>query len=116
MPQFIVLTPLRHNAKVYSPGAAVDMTQQQAAALIRAAAIAEKPFSQTEVKTANKELKKAEETDLSKAINELDVKDKSLWMKDGRPRTEALIAIVGYRITAKERDINWQQWKEENRP
>jgi hypothetical protein len=116
MPQFNVLTPLRHNGKLYSPGAVVEMTQQQAAALLGAAAITLETVSQKETLPVFNEQKPAVETALSNAISGLEKTDQSLWMKDGRPRTEALSATVGHRITAKQRDQAWQQWIEENRP
>jgi hypothetical protein len=116
MPQFNVLTPLRHNGEFYSLGAVVEMTQKQAAALLRAAAIVEKPVSQNNFKLVSDNPKANVEMDLSKAISGLDLTDHSLWMKDGRPRTQALAAIVGHRVSAIIRDQLWQQWIEENSP
>ncbi|MBF0445036.1 MAG: hypothetical protein HQL68_05560 [Magnetococcales bacterium] len=116
MPQYNVLSPLRHNGEIFLPGAVVEMTQQQAAALLWAAAIEEKSVSKKEITLVSEDPKQAVETDINKAIRGLDVKDQSLWLKNGRPRTETLAAIVGRRVSANERDQIWQQWMEENSP
>jgi hypothetical protein len=120
MPQFNVLTPLHHNGEIYSPGAVVEMTQQQAAALLRAAAINEKSVSQKDAKLVSNNPKAKVETEfesnLGKTIRELDLTDPSLWMKDGRPRTQVLSSIFGRHVSAKERDQIWQKRIEENRP
>lgn len=47
--------------------------------------------------------------DLVAAIGQLDPEDPSLWMKDGRPKTEAL-TVVGA-VTAAERDAAWEAYK-----
>ncbi|MBF0380689.1 MAG: hypothetical protein HQL69_06710 [Magnetococcales bacterium] len=113
MAQFNVLTPLRHNGRSYCPGAVVEMTQQQAAALLRVAAIGETTVLQNG-QSSPKNNKPNVDDDLITAINKLDSGDGSLWMKDGRPRTESLAALLGRRVSADERDKSWQQWQKEN--
>ncbi|MBF0358947.1 MAG: hypothetical protein HQL70_10095 [Magnetococcales bacterium] len=101
MLRFKVLTPLRHNGISYMPGAVVEMTAKQAAALFGAVAI-------------NKQ--SASKTGFADTISRLNPADQSQWRRDGLPRTEALSAVAGRRVSAKERDRLWQQWTKENSP
>lgn len=41
------------------------------------------------------------------AIRQLDAADVSLWLKDGRPKTEAVSAVAGFAVSAAERDTAW---------
>jgi len=42
--------------------------------------------------------------DILDAMQQLDTSDVTMWMKDGRPKTEALETFLAYKITAVERD------------
>jgi hypothetical protein len=113
MPLFTVLTPLNHNGHHYAPGAVVAVAEQQAAALLRVAALDHPPLYGTGIKFCAESLEPAVETTLATAIPRLNPTDPSQWTRDGRPRTEALAAIIGRRVSANERNRIWRQWLKE---
>lgn len=41
------------------------------------------------------------------AMRQLDTADATLWLKDGRPKTEAVSAVAGFAVSAAERDAAW---------
>ena len=45
--------------------------------------------------------------EIQNSIGLLDTTNSDLWLKDGRPNTAAIIAIVGWNVTAAERDAAW---------
>lgn len=43
------------------------------------------------------------------AIGLLDTADAALWLKNGAPKTEAIAEVIGWQLSAKERDAAWAQ-------
>lgn len=41
------------------------------------------------------------------AIGQMDKENADLWLKDGKPSTEAIVLITGFAITADERNAAW---------
>lgn len=46
---------------------------------------------------------------ITAAIGQLDPNDPDLFLKDGKPKIEAIAAITGWLVSAKERDAAWEQ-------
>ncbi len=113
MPQYTVLTPLRHDGRRYEPGAVVYVTTRQAAALLRIAALSETPLCGVGEEDSDTRSEPAATISIATAIPRLDPTDPSLWTRDGRPRTETLSSLLGRRVSARERDQSWQRWMKE---
>lgn len=47
------------------------------------------------------------------AIAKLDPEDKTLWTSDGRPQVSALTAVVGEDVSAKDRNIAWGEYQDQ---
>lgn len=113
MPNYLVLTPLRHDGFLSLPGSQVTLTAGQAAPLLKVAALEDIPLGKGDDESMVGGIAGAVIPELVTAIPLLDVADSRQWTRDGRPRTELLAAIIGRRVSATERDTVWQQWIEE---
>lgn len=107
-----VILPLDHDNRRYEPGkqvelddAVIDVPALIALGVIGAAvaAAAPAPASGASKPVDSAELMAA----LTAAIGQLDPNNLDLWLKDGKPSTEAIAAVTGYPITAAERDAAW---------
>ncbi|MBF0448583.1 MAG: hypothetical protein HQL67_10305 [Magnetococcales bacterium] len=115
MPTFTVCTPLQHNGHRYEPGTAVELTLEQGATLVSVGVVEQGFCCGAGESFFDEQLEQAIEIPLALAISRLDPVNPSLWRRDGRPRTEALAAIVGRRVSALERDQIWQYWTKEQK-
>ena len=89
---------LDNGREIFSPGASIDIEDDEAARLIKAGKVREaKPPLHVVVDL----------DDIVEAIGGLDPDDMELWTKTNKPKTEVLSAILEKEITAKERDAAW---------
>ncbi len=112
--EYTVLSPLRRNGKDYQPGESVELEPDTASTLrlVAIKVVKVKPAAVVPIKTPEtppKSEQKPEGDALRAAIREaaasLDKADKALWMADGKtPQVTAIEAVLGYGITAAERD------------
>lgn len=106
MDRYDVLSPIKVKGKRIPAGRSLAIDDDQAKALLAYGVIA--PASgdlpEADVPEAGSDF-----DNLVAAIGLLDKDDPSLWMKDGRPKTEAL-TVVGA-VTAAERDAAWEAYK-----
>lgn len=104
---YSVLTAVDHDNQRYEIGAGIDLDDQQAAPLLAVSAIepaaaANAPPAVTAPEDASERL-----AAISTAIGQLDPANTDLWLKDGRPKADAIVAVLGWPVTAAERDAAW---------
>lgn len=91
---YSVLSPVNFNNKRYEVDATLELDDEHAEGLLRVAAIA-----------ASAQPLRAEQ--IANAIAALDTEDGKLWLKDGKPSTEAIAAITGFAVSGAERNEAW---------
>lgn len=101
MPKYPVKQPLKFDGDNYADGDSVEMSKEQAQGLIDVNVIgqATKPAKPT---------KPEDQATLAAAIvaavESMDKADDSLRTADGTPKVESLATILGYTVSAAERD------------
>jgi len=107
MPKYPVKQPLKYDGDNFSDGDLVDMSKEQAQGLIDAGVIGQA----TKPAKANKPAKPTKPEDqgaltaaIVAAVESMDKEDQSLRTGDGTPKVEALSTILGYTVSAAERD------------
>jgi hypothetical protein len=100
-----VKNAIDHDGKRFDAGEFIDLEDGHAEPLKTVNAIGEpqaasKPASVVPVGDDKAEAIKA-------AIATLDANNTDAWMGDGKPKTEAIGAITGWKVTAAERDAAW---------
>jgi hypothetical protein len=102
--QYAVKTVVDHDNKRYEIGSTIDLDDEQAESLLALKAI-EGPTGDAElqVPTDAKERLAAIVT----AIGKIDLNNTDLWLKDGKPASEAIAAVLGWSVTAAERNAAW---------
>lgn len=104
---YSVLTAVDHDNQRYETDSVIDLDDQQAAPLLAVAAIeptaaASAPAGVTAPEDASERL-----AAISTAIGQLDPANTGLWLKDGKPKTDAIVALLGWPVSAAERDAAW---------
>lgn len=98
-----VESPVRHDGQDYLVGATIDLEDKEATGLLDVKAIS---LSSGSSKANTAPADEAERiAAIVAAIEQLDVNDKSLWAKNGTPKTEAIAAITGWPVSAADRDM-----------
>lgn len=101
--------PLDLDNKRYEPGQTVEIDDEHIEALLGVGAIEgpiDAPKTAAPVNTGPTD-SKVRMASLSAAIASLDPNNTDLWLKDGKPSTEAVAAAVGFAVSATERDAAW---------
>lgn len=99
MASYKVLNPIKTEHGIVREGY-VEIADGEVAELRRLGVIGEQEPVATQAVSANSDLIQA-------AIRQLDAADTTLWLKDGRPKTEAVSAVAGFAVSAAERDAAW---------
>lgn len=100
-----VLNPIRFNGRDYPVGSSIDLEETEVADLLGAAAIEDSP---TEIAAPTAPADEAARTAaVVAAIGQLDTANPGQWLKDGKPKTDALSAITGWPVSATDRDAAW---------
>lgn len=109
--KYPVLLPLDHDNRRYEPGKKVELDDVTAdvAALIKLGVIGEAVAAVSAQAAGNTKPTVAAElmSALTAAIGQLDPNNTDLWLKDGKPSTEAIAAVTGFAVTAEERNAAW---------
>lgn len=84
----------------YEVGALIALDDEHAAGLLKVRAI-----EPGDVELVDDE--QARQDAIIAAINELDKDNAEAWQKDGKPKLDAIAAIIGNAITAVERNNAW---------
>lgn len=106
--QYIVKSAVEHDNQRHEPGSTIVLDEKAAEALLTVNAVeidAGAPAIEDDVVVPTN----AEErlTAITTAIGQLDPNDQDLWLKDGRPSGEAIAAVLGWTVTAAERNAAW---------
>ncbi|MEW6314134.1 MAG: hypothetical protein AB1513_08870 [Pseudomonadota bacterium] len=103
-----VATAVEHDGKRYESGSKLALDDAAAAPLLAVLAIKDSvgtaPAPSGNVPPADEQERLAAVT---AAIAGLDPANADLWLKDGRPKTEAIAAVTGWQVSAAERDAAW---------
>lgn len=98
MKDYTVLSPLRDADGIHKPGETVSLSDKDAEELIEIGVV-------QAAQVANAVDRQAETI---AAIGKLDKENPDLWLKDGKPDTNAIAEITGWPITAGERNAAWE--------
>lgn len=111
----IALTPIKYAGKYVKELASFEVDEDDVPSLLADGLVA---FSEMSLPPERSALsvsssKNQRTMDLMEAIESLDKDDKSLWTRDGKPKTEAIEALEGvnYSVTATLRDDIWNDMK-----
>lgn len=102
-----VLSPVDHDNQRIEPGAMIDLEDQAAAPLLTAQVI-ELAVGQAAAATVPTDPAERQAAIVT-AIGQLNPGDAALFTGAGVPKTEAIAAITGWPVSAKERDAAWAQ-------
>ncbi|MBF0370982.1 MAG: hypothetical protein HQL52_16155 [Magnetococcales bacterium] len=103
MADFLVITPLRRDGTLHPSGTVIEMDPTQAAELLATGVLKAPPVRAAEGSDHTAE------TPVSAAISRLDPDNPSHWTRDGKPRIEALSAILGRSVSGGERNKAWRR-------
>ena len=109
MSKYKVEFPVIHKKKKYMPGEPVKMDEDLAKPLLQKKVLS--PW--VEPTTANKTSGEITEEAIVAAIATLDAMNATLWTGDDKPKTEALEAVLGGKVSAKERNAAWDRYQKE---
>ncbi|MEI7456563.1 MAG: hypothetical protein WCK93_07525 [Nitrosomonadales bacterium] len=104
-----VRSPLDLDNNRYEIGELVDIDDKQVESLLLVAVVegpVDTPKAVAPVATGPAD-SKVRMASLSAAISSLDPNNQDLWLKDGKPSTEAVAAAVGFAVSSTERDAAW---------
>ena len=98
--RYQVLSEVHCDQVAYLPGEPIELDEAHATPLLEAGAIAPPEGA------CGHGLE-----EVQAAIGGLDRDDPGLWTKGGKPRTEALEAVLGRNVDSAERDAAWASWQ-----
>ena len=102
MKTYTILSPFRDADGNHKPGDAdIQLSDADAKELLEIDVIQE---LQSSVPTDSAERQSA----IIEAIGKLDTEDADLWLRDGKPDVGALVEILGWPVTAAERNAAWE--------
>ena len=97
MEKFEVVSPVKHDGVLYRIGEFIEGQLEHLEELLHIGSLKVAPDADPQ---ARLEAVKA-------AIVQIDPANLDLWLKDGKPATEALAAITAGPVSAAERDADW---------
>ncbi len=105
--------PIRHNGKDFAPGDTLELSDADAAGLIAAGAIVPAREAPVTAPAPDDPATRAatRAATLAAALTQLDPDNAEQWLKDGRPKSDALAVYAGFPVSAAERDAAWEQFK-----
>ena len=106
-----VNSPLKHDGVLFQAGDTIDLDAEEDAAVIEhlTASGTITPHAVPDVAAIPMERQAA----IVAGIGNLDPEDAVLWSRNGAPRVDALEAVLGYDITADERNHAWEAYQAE---
>lgn len=97
--KYELLEPVRFCGEDFSFGQTIDLEERDAAPLLALKAIAPVGRAGDAERLAT----------IVAAITQLDPGNAEQWLKDGRPKSDALAVYTGFLLSAAERDAAWEQ-------
>ena len=105
---YTVRLAVEHDNVRTEAGGTINLTDEDAAPLLEVNAIQDTGTTAQSLIPATAPTDPALRlTAITEAISFIDVNNTDLWLKDGKPSTDAVIAVTGWPITALERDEAW---------
>lgn len=104
MPKYIVKSPVKLADGIRQEGETIELDEPSAAELIALGAV-------EAVKDAAPDPAERAAV-IQAAIANLDKENPENWLKDSRPVVNALSAVLGFTVSAAERDAAWQSIQE----
>lgn len=98
--------PIRHNGQDYESGDTIVLTDKEAVDLIAVQAINPNPLRDAPTSGGSNNPAKRQD-EIVAAISKLDKANPDLWLADGRPNTVAIKDVLGWAVTADERNAAW---------
>lgn len=100
MEKFEVVSPVKHDGVLYRVGEFIEGELERFKEMLHIGSVKISDSTPPADPQARIEAVKT-------AIGQLDVANPDLWLKDGKPATEAIAAITGGPVSAAERDEAW---------
>lgn len=101
-----VQNPIKYNGKEFAVGDQLDLDDEDAVGLLEVKAI------EPSTAPSNAPVVPADEAGriatIVAAITQLDPGNAEQWLKDGRPKSDALAVYTGFPLSAAERDAAWE--------
>lgn len=97
--EYDVLEPVRYDGKDYGLGQTISLNDRDAAPLLAAGVVAPAAQAGGAERLAV----------IVAALTQLDPGNAEQWLKDGRPKSDALAVYAGFPVSAAERDAAWEQ-------
>lgn len=98
--RYKILSPVDHNKKRYEIDSIVELDDHDAEGLLKVGAI-----EPSDIELVDDD--QVRQDTIVAAINQLDKDNAEAWQKDGKPKVDAIVAIVGSTITVVERNNAW---------
>lgn len=103
---FKVIEPVLHDGNFYAVDSEIELSDKEAKPLLDIGAIAGGAALKVTAPEGDEK-----SSAIKEAIAKLDAGVEANWLKDGKPKTEAIAAITGWPVSAAERDAAWEQVK-----
>ena len=103
MNQYTVLSPFKDADGIHKPGETVSLADKDAAELLEIGSIEAAPVAAQAAVLSAADC----QTAIIAAIAQMDKANIDLWLKDGKPDTNAIAEITGWPVTATERNTAW---------
>ena len=105
---YLILSPVEHDDVRYEIGASVLLSDADAAGLLAVSAVALDASGPAVADAPVVPMDAGErQTAIIAAIGQLDPANNDLWLKDGKPSSDAIAAITGWPLSATERNSAW---------
>lgn len=114
MKDYTVLSPFKNGDGTHIPGDIVSLSDADAAELIAVGAVGANLVTTSQLDTPTDPALRIEA--IVSAIGKLDAANSDLWLRDGKPSIEAIVAILGWQIAAAERNGAWESMQASQTP
>jgi hypothetical protein len=101
--RYTVLSPIRFDGKDYPIGAPIDLEDTEAEGLHEGAVDGAEEIAPLSAPADEAERVAA----VVAAIAQMDTANPGQWLRDGKPKADALSVLTGWPVTAADRDAAW---------
>jgi hypothetical protein len=102
--QYTVLNAVDHDNRRYEAGNTIDLEDTESQVLLALKAIEGPSGDVAPIEPTDPKERLAA---ITGAIGQIDPNNQDLWLKDGKPSSEAIVAVLGWTISAAERNVAW---------
>jgi len=107
MKNYTVITPVKDAAGIHQAGEVIELSDKDGAELLGLGAVAESTVPVAPIVPQSPVDETVRLDAIKAAIVALDKNNADLWLKDGKPSTDAIAAITGWLVTAGDRNTAW---------